>query len=95
MTPRIFHKKLLIIEWMIRYFLLTRTGKVLAPKMLEDQAIRKSRWQSTVFFTSLQIVLYTMIFLIFLPDHPMTIPTAIGAGVAFAMYANVERFVRS
>jgi hypothetical protein len=94
MSPRTFLKKFLILEWMVRYYFLNRTGKILAPKMLDKQNFRKSRWQSTVFFTSLQIVLYTIIFLIFLPDHPMTIPTAIGAGVAFAMYANVERFVR-
>jgi hypothetical protein len=60
---------------------------------LSDIRTAKYRYVFVVF--ALQATVYTTIFLsLFDLSHPMSIPTAIGAGVSFAMFQNVERFAR-
>lgn len=80
------------LEWVIRYFFISKEGKNFI-RMTAKFRSTGNHLLPLKYELVLHALAYTLILIWILPWHFMTIPTAIGAGVSFAIFATVHRFV--
>lgn len=88
-------RQIKIAKILLFFYLSKPSERVCLIRRFRLSEIQAAKSRSVFWTFAFQATLYTTIFLsLFDLNHPMSIPTAIGTGVSFAAFQNVERFVR-